>query len=165
MCTWRGFRNIQTALMTPLNMTGHSAHQIWMVFSSSVATNIFEIECSWNDFLKPHTDKHIFLIFTKSKNNNNNNNSKCIIWPRGTTEAGAVVPLVAVSVVHTYHIADRKLRSLCYDVSIDGHHGTAIIVNTVTIAALLVGVEVDPSALSYQHPQTQRSSKVITNST
>lgn len=52
-----------------------------------------------------------------------------------------------VFVVHTYHIIEGKLHSLCYNISIDGHHGTAIIINTVAIAALLVSVQVDPSAL------------------
>lgn len=56
-------------------------------------------------------------------------------------------PALGMSVVHTYHIIDRKLRSLCYDVSVDGHHGATIVIDTVSVAALLVRVQVDASAL------------------
>lgn len=56
----------------------------------------------------------------------------------------------------TYHFSDRELSSLSNDVSVDGHHGTTIIVDTVSITAPLVSIQIYTSAL--QHQQEAKSS-------
>lgn len=53
----------------------------------------------------------------------------------------------------TYHIIEGELRSLCHDVTVNGHHGAAIVVDAVSVTAPLVGVQVDSSALQ-RHQQT-----------
>lgn len=53
----------------------------------------------------------------------------------------------------TYHIIEGELRSLRHDVTINGHHGAAIVVDAVSVTAPLVGVQVDSSALQ-RHQQT-----------
>lgn len=52
----------------------------------------------------------------------------------------------------TYHIIQGELCSLCHNVSVDCHHGTPIVVNTVSITAPLVGIQIDASTLE-QHQQ------------
>lgn len=53
----------------------------------------------------------------------------------------------------TYHIIEGELRSLRHDVTVNGHHGAAIVVDAVSVTAPLVGVQVDSSALQ-RHQQT-----------
>ncbi len=55
---------------------------------------------------------------------------------------------------HTYHITERELCSLSHNVSVDGHHGAAIIVDPFSITAPQVGIQVDPSTLKQNHQRS-----------
>lgn len=66
--------------------------------------------------------------------------------------------------VNTYHIIQGELCSLCHNVSINCHHGTAIIVNTVSITAPLVGIQIDTSTLQQHQQYVECSTDVLSNS-
>ena len=53
----------------------------------------------------------------------------------------------------SYHIFQRELGALGHHIPIDGNHGTAVIVQPVTITTLLVSKQVDPSALTTRKHQ------------
>ena len=47
----------------------------------------------------------------------------------------------------SYHIIQRELGALGTDAAVHGYEGTAVVVQPVPIAALLIGQQVDPAVL------------------
>lgn len=52
-----------------------------------------------------------------------------------------------------FNIVEGELRTLCYYTTIGSDHSAAIIIETVPIASLLVGVQVDASKLTKLAPK------------
>lgn len=46
-----------------------------------------------------------------------------------------------------YHIIERELCPLSHDVSIDGDHCAAVVIQTISITAFLIGEQINPAAL------------------
>lgn len=116
------------------------SHHLRLAQFSSVAANILKIQSGCNHFLRnthTHTYSHpCFKIFKGLKHTRR--------------------PAPGCS--HTYHICERELSSLRYNVSVDGHHGTTIVVDTVSVTAPLVGIQIHTSTLEHQ-PEAKCSSK------
>lgn len=49
-----------------------------------------------------------------------------------------------------FDIVQRELTALRNDMAIDGDHGTTVVVEPVTIASLLVGIEVNATELQFE---------------
>lgn len=95
------------------------------------------------------------LFFVHTYNNVTSHQHQCHINYIDTF-AGALWP-GSRFFSHTYHIIKGELCTLCHNVSVDGHHGTAVIVDPVSITAPLVGIQVDTSTLEQHQQHTERS--------